>query len=242
MNSAVKPQRPGADVFRFVDAQFDPATGEARLVYAFDDGPPFAETLVFPLPADGLNPARAGAFDAALALLHLIAGVSYWKANLAPRIEGFAGGFFAGPSAALPEDVAAFLERSWRLGLGEFAYVNELDLRGRIRFSSKSSNGPDAAPDLGLGEGALVAIGGGKDSLVSLEALKALTGSHRLVHRPLKVTGHLLHLSLGRVHIPLKVTGHLFHLNLGFYTLYTTLASSANRLTVDSRLKTMPLM
>ena len=35
-------------VFRFVDATFDAASGTARLVYAFDDGPHLVETLVFP--------------------------------------------------------------------------------------------------------------------------------------------------------------------------------------------------
>jgi hypothetical protein len=197
MNTSSTPQRPVAQVFRFVDAQFDPATGEARLAYAFDEGAPFVETLVFPLPADGLDPARAGAFEAALALLHLVAGVSYWKATLAPQIECSNGRLSTGTPAALPEDLAKFMERTWRLGLGEFAYVNGLELRGRIRFSSKPSASPGEAPELGLGERALVAIGGGKDSLVSLEALKraqvpiqpVVVGASSLIAETVAVSG-----------------------------------------------------
>ena len=57
-------------------------------------------------------------------------------------------------------------------GLGEFAYRNGLDLHGRIRFPSDAAAAAPA-PALGLRRHALVAIGGGKDSLVSIEALRA---------------------------------------------------------------------
>jgi hypothetical protein len=165
-------KRPSAEVFRFLDARFDSATGQARLAYAFDDGPPLVETLVFPVPSGWKDPARVAAFECALALLHLIAGVSYWKATLAPRFEFCSSPLNPGTSDSLPEDLAIFLDRTWRLGLGEFAYVNDLDLRKRLRFPSKPW-APEAEPGkIGLRDRALVAIGGGKDSLVSLEVLR----------------------------------------------------------------------
>ena len=34
--------------FRFVRCEFDAESGEARLVYAFDDGPELVETIRFP--------------------------------------------------------------------------------------------------------------------------------------------------------------------------------------------------
>ena len=68
-------------------------------------------------------------------------------------------------------DTAAFLETVYLNGLGEFAYRNGLDLRGRIRFPADAQAGVPA-PALGLRGHALVAIGGGKDSLVSIEALR----------------------------------------------------------------------
>ena len=62
-----------AKCFRFVRREY--SDGEARLVYAFDDGPELIERIGFP-QAPGLLPERMAAFDAALDLLHLIAGVS----------------------------------------------------------------------------------------------------------------------------------------------------------------------
>jgi hypothetical protein len=58
-------------------------------------------------------------------------------------------------------------------GLAEFAYQNKLDLRGRIRFP-RNDVAADAAPSLKLARRTLVPIGGGKDSLVSVEMLKRL--------------------------------------------------------------------
>jgi hypothetical protein len=101
----------------------------------------------------------------ALRLLHLIAGVSYYKAAVPPEIviEGEL------PDAA----TAAFLTDLYENGLGEFAYRNGLNLRGKIRFPHADAPAP-AAPALGLSGQAIVAIGGGKDSLVSIESLRAL--------------------------------------------------------------------
>ena len=166
-------RRPSAEVFRFLDTRFDSATGEARLAYAFDDGAPLVETLVFPVPPEWRDPARIAAFERALALLHLVAGVSYWKATLAPRFEFSGSPLNPVAPGALPDALATFLEGTWRLGLGEFAYVNGLDLRSRLRVPSKPAIADHDPGALGLRERALVAMGGGKDSLVSLEALRA---------------------------------------------------------------------
>lgn len=149
--------------FRFVDCGFDPDTGVARLVYAFDDGPELVETVTVPGAPFALDEAREAAAVQALRLLHLIAGVSYYKAAVPEeiRIEGY----------AIDGDTAALLAEVYVHGLGEFAYRNGLDLHGRIRFPAAEQASP-AAPALGLREHALVAIGGGKDSLVSIEALR----------------------------------------------------------------------
>ena len=155
--------RDAVAAFRFVDCGFDPATGTARLVYAFDDGPELVETVTVPGAPFALDEAREAAAVQALRLLHLIAGVSYYKAAVPEdiRIEGY----------AIDGDTAALLEDVYVHGLGEFAYRNGLDLHGRIRFPAAGQASP-AAPALGLREHALVAIGGGKDSLVSIEALR----------------------------------------------------------------------
>ena len=149
--------------FRFVRHDFDPATGIARLAYAFDDGPELVETITVPGAPFDLDPARRDAVARALRLLHLVAGVSYYKAAVPPDIV-VEGQPPDGATAALLDDI-------YGNGLGEFAYRNGLDLHGRIRFPRAGA--PVAAPAAGLDAQALVAIGGGKDSLVSIEALRA---------------------------------------------------------------------
>ncbi len=152
--------------FRFVRCGFDAQTGIAQLVYAFDDGPELVETVTVPGAPFVLDGARAEAAERALRLLHLIAGVSYYKAAVPEEIRI--------DSYAIDADTAALLESVYLNGLGEFAYRNGLNLRGRIRFPVGATQAATTAPALGLPEHALVAIGGGKDSLVSIEALRGV--------------------------------------------------------------------
>lgn len=156
-------RRDAIRAFRFVRCGFAPGTGVAELVYAFDDGPELVETITVPGAPFALDEARAGAVGRALRLLHLVAGVSYYKAAVPGeiRIDDY----------AIDEATAALMEEVYLNGLGEFAYRNGLDLHGRIRFPRQGT--PVAAPAAGVREHALVAIGGGKDSLVSIEALRA---------------------------------------------------------------------
>lgn len=166
-----------AHAFRFVSCDY--AGGVASLVYAFDDGPELVERITFP-NAPALAPERAQAFASALDLLHLIAGVSYYKAGVpsAIRVE----------STTLDAATASFLDALYLHGLGEFAYRNKLDLRGRIKFPVAVGEATMPSHDCGDGIAAsaahttsgislprrtLVPIGGGKDSLVSVEMLKA---------------------------------------------------------------------
>ncbi len=178
MNSLSDPRQ--AHTFRFVRRDY--TDGVAELVYAFDDGPELIERIVFP-DAPALAPDRSAAFEAALDLLHWVAGVSYYKAGVPAQIRV--------ESCALDAATAAFLDALYLHGLGDFAYHNKLDLRGRIRFSvgvpqraqaaqprwelrsrlQRSYRG--AAPTRSLPRRTLVPIGGGKDSLVSVEILKA---------------------------------------------------------------------
>lgn len=158
-------------VFRFLHARY--ADGVAELAYAFDDGEPMVERIRFP-DAPALPAARQTAFGAALKLLHLVAGVSYYKAGVPPRIEVADG--------PLDDATADLLDALYLHGLAEFAYRNGLDLRGRIlfpRLGAETKTGtPRAAfaPALGLPQRTLIPIGGGKDSLVAVEAIKSIAG------------------------------------------------------------------
>ena len=193
--------RDAVGVFRFVRCRFSADTGVAELVYAFDHGPELVETVTVPGAPFTLEPARVAAVERALRLLHLIAGVSYYKAAVPGEIRI--------DSYTIDADTAALLEQVYLNGLGEFAYRNGLDLRGRIRFPFDPALATAAAPALGLGERALVAIGGGKDSLVSIEALRALgveqavtwIGNSQLIRTCAERTG-LATLNIGRALAP----------------------------------------
>ena len=186
--------------FRFVRCGFDAQTGVAQLVYAFDDGPELIETVTIPGAPFALEGARAVAVERALRLLHLITGVSYYKAAVPEEISI--------DSYAIDADTAALLELIYVNGLGEFAYRNGLNLHGKIRFPVAASEAEEA-PALGLREHALVAIGGGKDSLVSIEALRALDvgqsvtwiGGSQLIRACAERTG-LPTLNIGRALAP----------------------------------------
>ncbi|WP_217923887.1 hypothetical protein [Miltoncostaea oceani] len=152
--------------FRFTERSADWSTGVVRLGYALDDIA-FTETFTFPVP-EGAAPAgdRARALDGAVGLLHLVAGVSYYKAAVPPRITV--------DGDAPPAATARALERLWTQGLGEFAWRNgRPDVGHGIAFPDAGDGDPEPAPALGLAPRSLVPVGGGKDSVVSLAALVA---------------------------------------------------------------------
>jgi hypothetical protein len=203
-----------AKTFRFVACDFDSASGAASLSYAFDDGPLLTECIVFP-DAPALLPEREAAFAQALRLLHLVAGVSYYKAGIPAELRVETG--------VLAADTAEFLYELYFHGLAEFAYQNKLDLGERLssllppgRSRRQPTEGEAWMPNgvgarradegntsqqtsavasgkalpssgasrhlLPAGEGkklnlprrTLLPIGGGKDSLVSVELCKSI--------------------------------------------------------------------
>ena len=195
--------RPTANVFCLLDRSY--ADGEVRLEYAFDDGPSLVERVRFPGAPVAVPVGREAAFARALALLHGIAGVSYYKALVPECIE---------VTEPFDPALAALLDEIYLHGLGEFAHQNGLDLRQRIRFPSSSIAAPQAA-SLGLPRRALVPIGGGKDSLVSIEALKGIAepiavvwiGRSDLIRACAQATGQPL------LNIEREIAPGLFELN-----------------------------
>ena len=163
MTNPIQPRL--TQVFRFVRSSY--ADGVAELVYAFDQGEELIERVRFPA-APAVSAERKHAFEAALKLLHLVAGVSYYKAGVPPKIE-----LADGP---LDDSTADLLDALYLHGLAEFAYRNGLDLRGRIAFPRSGVAAGKAATALHLPQRTLVPIGGGKDSLVAVEAIKHIGG------------------------------------------------------------------
>ncbi len=151
-----------AQRFSFTACAYDPASGVAELAYEVDGGA-LQETITFPWVPWPVDASRQAAFFKALDLLHLVAGISYYKAGLAQRIDTGAHGIVT--------TVSGFLDDLYAQGLAEFAYVNQLDLTGVIDFSANSDE-ISTPVELDLPERALVAMGGGKDSLVCLQLLQ----------------------------------------------------------------------
>ena len=157
----------GAAEFVFTGSSYDRESGLAQLGYRFDDGPELVERIRFPqAPRPSGAPHRA-AFERALQLLHGIAGVSYYKAGFAPRLR----------FDAADADLHEFLTEVYVRGLAEFGHVNSLDVAGQVRFArpaagaAAAGQASDGGP-LTLPPRALVALGGGKDSLVALQLLR----------------------------------------------------------------------
>ncbi len=166
--------------FSFLSRNFDPLTGAAFLAYRIDDGPELLEKVTFPYSPWPADASRQLAFERALELLHLVAGISYWKTGLAPVMEF--------PAAKPSPAVADFLAELYDRGLAEFGFVNGVNVSDRLAFKANADR-EAAAVDLLLPERALVAMGGGKDSLVALrmaqqaglEVLPACVGGSSLI-------------------------------------------------------------
>jgi UDP-N-acetyl-alpha-D-muramoyl-L-alanyl-L-glutamate epimerase len=94
----------------------------------------------------------------------LAAGVSYFKAAVPPQIVV--------NNQLLTTSTAFFFQTMYREGLREFFYRNSLNLEERICFPHNSVLKAAPPPALELPRRSLVAVGGGKDSIVTIELLK----------------------------------------------------------------------
>ncbi len=178
--------------FSFTACAYDPGEGAATLAYRFDEGVELVERITFPHAPWPPEASRQAAFQNALEILHLVAGISYYKSGLTSEIH------YRNPQSAA--GLGEFLNRLYIDGLAEFGYVNQLDVAGRVRFPAlpdfdeMSGSKPSS---LLLPERALVAMGGGKDSLVGLdlvqkagiEVLPICIGESSLIRDTVKSTG-----------------------------------------------------
>jgi hypothetical protein len=149
------------EVMRFPSYAFDPSTGVAVFRYELA-GPsstlPFTETVEFP-PSKSVPPH----FYRVLDLLHVVAGVSYYKVGAPPRIEA---------PAPVPAEAAALFTAVYTKGLAEYAYSNDLPFVLDLAVDVPGV-APVAAPVDNSEGRPLSAVGGGKDSIVTLEILHA---------------------------------------------------------------------
>jgi UDP-N-acetyl-alpha-D-muramoyl-L-alanyl-L-glutamate epimerase len=149
--------------FIFESYLYDPAVSTLSLRYRFGGGPRFEEKLFFDFLPRHLSPDESVALDRIFRLLFLMSGVSYYKVFI-PRT-------LICESFSVDRITAEFLQKFYEKGLAEFAFRNKISLRGH--FTIQWSDGPTAAPvTIDLPRRTCVPVGGGKDSIVTLECLK----------------------------------------------------------------------
>lgn len=145
--------------FIFNNYSFDEQTKIAIFEYSYDNELFFTEKYSFNFKFTKYD---SVAFDIALKHLFLLCGVSYYKAYLPKNIiiKPF----------QISKSLAYFLNNTYQKGLRELFYTNNLPIDTKIDFpySEKLKNQPIKFES----SGKLVAIGGGKDSLVSISALQ----------------------------------------------------------------------
>lgn len=157
------------DTFTFAGFEIDEAAREARLRYRLGTELRFCERIVFDSALPGPDSPLRPAFEAAIETLWLAAGVSYYKTCLPARIEI--------EGTALSDDQRRFFQTLYVDGLGEFGVRNNVDVAARVDFLAArcAPGAPRTAtsPAPPLPRRAAVLVGGGKDSLVSVETLRA---------------------------------------------------------------------
>ncbi|HWO86024.1 MAG TPA: hypothetical protein VNN75_05995, partial [Stellaceae bacterium] len=101
--------------------------------------------------------------DRIFRLILLLSGVSYYKAFI-PKV-------LTCRAFELNERTAEFLQKFYEKGLAEFAFRNGVSLRGHLRFQSSSAPAPTPIT-VDLPRRTCVPVGGGKDSIVTVECLR----------------------------------------------------------------------
>jgi hypothetical protein len=152
--------------FRFLGYEFDAADLRVALRYGLDDEVVFEEHIRFPGGRPPRDTAARIALERALWLLHLTAGVSYYK-TAAPAVLSV-------ETHPLSDAAESFLEGLYGLGLAEFAWTNDLSLNRTLTFRAEKGD-VQASGGLELPRRAAVPVGGGKDSIVTIEALRGIS-------------------------------------------------------------------
>ncbi|MGY1703024.1 hypothetical protein ACI79C_00485 [Geodermatophilus sp. SYSU D00697] len=154
---------PGADAaFVVAERSLDPATGEAAFTYSLA-GDEFTERLT--LDRELLTAADPARLDAALDLVHLVMGTSYYKLRAPGRIV---------VRRPVTKAQLAVAEAAYTHGLGEFAAVNRLPVPHEVAWEVELRSADPVPANVG-GRGALLPVGGGKDSALALVVVSPAT-------------------------------------------------------------------
>jgi hypothetical protein len=177
MDATPRFDRGSVGAFRIAGRAYDARTRTAVLGYEFDTGQRFEEVITFETEPSAVGTDLGPGFERALLHLHIAAGTSYYKAAAPPVVE------LVGDTLTPAE--REFHQLLYDSGLREFAVTNglavprDVDLRSAAPAAEARSTGPlpssghPPGPSMHPG-GLVVPIGGGKDSLVLIEAVRSL--------------------------------------------------------------------
>jgi hypothetical protein len=147
-----------AESFCYDGYTIDPTRGEVHCTYS-TGGYSFTERYVFGPEGDWSEPA----VEAAVRILFLMAGVSYYKTRAAHVID-------LGPTTTTAEE-RSFLRQYFVHGLGEFAFRNALEL-GDVAVVGLEKTEPLVPTYAPNALRPLIPFGGGIDSIVTVSALR----------------------------------------------------------------------
>jgi UDP-N-acetyl-alpha-D-muramoyl-L-alanyl-L-glutamate epimerase len=149
--------------FVFEDYRYDPARSTLSLCYSYNGGLRFEEQLIFDFVPQQLSSAAREVLDRIFRLILLLSGVSYYKAFI-PKL-------LTCRAFDLDAPTEEFLQKFYEKGLGEFAFRNGISLYGYFRIQPSSAAAPRPIT-VDLPRRTCVPVGGGKDSIVTMECLR----------------------------------------------------------------------
>lgn len=199
--------------FHFSGYSWNHHAGKISLKYSLDKEIIFEELIFLPEPvSDERLEAKKWEIERLLFALHIIGGISYFK-TCTPRTIKIESG-------ELDVHEAKFWNTVYEKGLGEFFFRNNIDFRGLINFPATRPKvvlapamrkKPEANPLKRI----LVPIGGGKDSMATIELLRK-TGADMTLLRmePHPIIEELSHAAgLPMMTVRRQLSPNLFDLN-----------------------------
>ncbi len=158
-------------VFESYDVKFEPNALTVTYTYTLGEHT-FTPTVHIPTADISNNEIDEGFLDYLFFNFGIINAINYYKLSIAPKFVIKAG--------YLDDNQKNFFKKLFYHGLGEFLYVNNLpfDLSNLMEIETVAKDSEVDAPsayELGEGyAGNLIPVGGGKDSVVTLEALRSM--------------------------------------------------------------------
>lgn len=152
-------------VFRSYDIKETENSVEIGFSFSIPGLAEFSPGWIFPKP-EGMTFSGDRVFERLVFSLGMAEAVSYWKAVCSSEFRVECG--------SLTEEQKEWWKKLWFLGLGEFCYVNGIEITQQELVNITCTG---TAADFGTAanreiKGCLIPIGGGKDSALTLETLK----------------------------------------------------------------------